>query len=371
MTFKNITLSILMPILLWCCIALHSGQTFAQDQRFKVVLDAGHGGADPGNTGNGFKESIISLKVVLEVGSILEKIPDIDVLYTRKTDVAVNLYDRPKVANRADADLFVSIHCNSHSSQASGTETFVIGPASNARNFEVAKRENEVIFLEEDYEKNYEGFDPNSPESLIGLSLMQEDFIELSIQLAGLIESNFVDDVKRKSRGVKQSNFWVLHNTYMPSVLIELGFLTNNQEGLFLNSKSGQSKMAVSIAEAVIKYKSDLENLGTPADAVVANKANQHIPDADEVPNIIFKVQIAAGSKKIKTKARNFKGLEGVSVTNLGDLYRYYYGDTASYEQALVHQQEVKQRGYTSAFVVAFENGVKIPLNEALDAFRN
>ena len=149
MSLKTVISSTLVPMLIGCSFVWSFNGAFAQNEKFKVVLDAGHGGADPGNVGNGFKEAVISLSVALEVGKILEKVKGIEVVYTRKTNVAVNLYDRPKVANSIDADLFVSIHCNSHHTQAIGTETFVIGPASNERNFEVAKRENEVIFLEE------------------------------------------------------------------------------------------------------------------------------------------------------------------------------------------------------------------------------
>lgn len=368
MTLKTFLSSILMPTTICCCCLLFAPAMFSQNEKFKVVLDPGHGGKDPGNVGNGYKEAIISLSVALEVGKILEENSGIEVSYTRKSNVAVDLYYRPKVANSVDADLFVSIHCNSHSSQASGSETFVIGPASNARNFEVAKKENEVIFLEENYEKNYEGFDPNSPESLIGLSLMQEDFIDLSIRLAELIESNFVNKVKRKSRGVKQSNFWVLHNTYMPSVLVELGFLTNNEEGPFLNSKVGQMKMASSIADAILTYRSEMDYFvdSEPIVATVDKTDQKKIQ-----PNIVFKVQIASGSRKMKTKARNFNGLEGVTVEESNKLYRYFYGASSSYSDAVNQQKMVQQKGYPEAFIVAFDRGVKIPIKEAIEASMN
>ena len=370
MSYKTVISSTLVPILMGCSFGWSFHGAFAQSDKFKVVLDAGHGGTDPGNMGNGYKEAIISLNVVLEIGEILEKIKGIEVVYTRKTNVAVNLYDRPKVANSIDADLFVSIHCNSHHTQASGTETFVIGPASNERNFEVAKRENEVIFLEENYEKNYEGFDPNSPESLIGLSLMQEDFIELSIHLAELIELNFVNQVKRKSRGVKQSNFWVLHNTYMPSVLIEMGFLTNTEEGSFLNSQEGQSQMAQSIADAILKFVQETDYFSENQQSSFISQNSQRETNKTVNNDIIFKIQIASGSKKLKIKSKNFKGLEGVSVEESGDIFRYYFGQYDTYPNAVKEQQIVQQK-YPSAFIVAYRKGVKIPIKEALEATEN
>ena len=371
MSLKTVISSTLVPMLIGCSFVWSFNGAFAQNEKFKVVLDAGHGGADPGNVGNGFKEAVISLSVALEVGKILEKVKGIEVVYTRKTNVAVNLYDRPKVANSIDADLFVSIHCNSHHTQAIGTETFVIGPASNERNFEVAKRENEVIFLEENYEKNYEGFDPNSPESLIGLSLMQEDFIDLSIHLAELIEANFVNKAKRKSRGVKQSNFWVLHNTYMPSVLVEMGFLTNDEEGPFLNSPSGQSQMAVSIADAILKFIGELDYFVENDQASVIFQNSKKETKNTNDNEIVFKVQIASGSKKLKIKSKNFKGLEGVSVEESENIFRYYYGEYRSYSEAVKEQEMIKQKGYPSAFIVAYEKGVKIPIKEAIEATTN
>ena len=239
---------------------IFNGYTQNNDNKpFIVVLDAGHGGKDPGRPTNfGYKEKDIALKIVLKIGENLKKHKNIKVIYTRKTDVFIELRQRAKIANKADADLFVSVHCNAHNSQAHGTETYVLGLGRNASNFRVAKQENEVIFYEDDYETNYEGFDPNSPETLIGLTLMQEDYLDQSILLARKIQDNFTNRLKRKNRGVKQAVFWVLHNTYMPSVLVETGFITNRKEGDYLNSVAGKNNISKSISDAILDYKSNL-----------------------------------------------------------------------------------------------------------------
>src|SRR5690554_1085534 len=206
---------------------LFSAETEAQ-KPFTVVLDAGHGGKDPGNTGNGFKEKEIALNIVLAVGKALEKNKNIKVVYTRKTDVFIGLNERGVIANKANADLFVSVHCNGATNvSAYGTETFVLGLHKSNENFEIAKKENQVIFLEDNHEEIYSGFDPNSPESLIGLIIQQEDYLIQSIELASYIQENFTQQLKRKDRSVKQAGFLVLLSTTMPSVLIETGFLTN------------------------------------------------------------------------------------------------------------------------------------------------
>lgn len=336
---------------------------FAQktSDKFIVVLDAGHGGGDPGNIGNGFKEKNIALGIVLKIGAELQKNKDIKVIYTRKKDVFVDLHKRGAIANKADADLFVSIHCNAHHSQANGTETWVLGTKRSETNFNVAKRENEVIFLEEDNEKHYEGFDPNNPESLIGITLMMEDYLDQSIQLASYIQNNFKYKLKRKSRGVKQEGFIVLHQTYMPSVLVETGFLSYRKEGAYLNSKRGQKEMAVAIKDAILKYKESL-NESFDTSTIVNNNV---IEDSSSIyPEVIFKVQIAAGSRKLETKPYNFKGLKGVSLEKTGNGYKYFYGKTSDYNEIQRKKEEAKQKGYTSSFIVAYKNGERIKISE-------
>lgn len=225
---------------------------------FVVVLDAGHGGHDPGNLGNGYLEKNIALKIVLAAGEALRNNKDVKVVYTRKDDSFVDLFVRGEIANKANADIFVSIHCDSHSSDANGAGTFVLGLHANQQNFEIAKKENSVIYLEDDYETRYSEYDINSPESIIGLTIMQEEFLEKSILLARKMQQNFGGRLKRKDRQVKQAGFIVLHQTFMPSVLVETGFLTNRGEGAYLNSKKGQTEMGKAIADAILAYKDEV-----------------------------------------------------------------------------------------------------------------
>ncbi|HAE72490.1 MAG TPA: N-acetylmuramoyl-L-alanine amidase, partial [Flavobacteriaceae bacterium] len=232
---------------------------------FVVVLDAGHGGKDPGNLGNGYMEKIIALKIALEAGALLSSYQDIKVIYTRDSDNFVALTQRGAIANKAKADIFISIHCDSHTSNAFGAGTFVLGLHANKQNFAVAKKENSAIYLEENFEERYAQYDINSPESVIGFTIMQEEFLDKSIQLAKSMQDRFAKGLKRNDRKVKQAGFIVLHQTFMPSVLVETGFLTNANEGAYLNSKKGQSEMAAAIAEAVLEYKNGLQTVSLEA----------------------------------------------------------------------------------------------------------
>jgi N-acetylmuramoyl-L-alanine amidase len=336
---------------------------------FVVVLDAGHGGHDPGNRGNGYKESEIALKIVLKLGAELEKNPNIKVIYTRKKDVFVELFERGAIANRADADLFVSVHCDSHNTSAYGAGTFVLGLHANKRNLEVAKKENEVILLEENYRENYAGYDPNAPESFIGLTLMQEEYLDQSIMLASLIQDNFINKLKRKDRSVKQAGFIVLHQSYMPSVLVETGFLTNKEEGAYLNSKKGQSEMAVSIANAILSYKKNIELATVDSKrAGDLSETNKTVTASEEkiYNGITFKVQLAASSKKLDPESRNFKGLGEISRHLEDDLYKYYYGNTSDYNKIQLMKDFAQRKGYPSCYVVAFKKGEKLKLSEVL-----
>lgn len=393
---------------------------------FVVVLDAGHGGHDSGNRGNGYFEKNIALDIIKRAGAILSKHPNIKVIYTRKTDVFIPLKKRADIANKAKADLFVSVHCNAHHSNAFGTETFVLGLHANQRNFDIAKKENSVILMEDDYKKSYDGFDPNSPESIIGITLMQEAYLEQSLGLASFVQQNFSRQLKRSNRGVKQAGFLVLHRTFMPSVLIETGFLTNRNEGKYLNSSSGKDQMAKAISKAINDYKNSVElsfeidkELGTvfgdvdssvetkPKETIVAKKTKETKEISETVvkatpqkknkskaalekikptlkkeitkpvakpikknikllPAPVFKIQIAVGSTKIAPEPENFKGLTNIEVKEIDGKFKYFYGETERFSEIKNIKSRIIAFGYPRCFIVAFEGNKVIPLSEAL-----
>lgn len=353
-------------------LTLFSTSLLAQKQKLTVVLDAGHGGKDPGGVSNGYKEKDVALKVSLLLGKLLSKSDEIKIVYTRKKDVFVDLWKRGKIANKAKADLFVSIHCNTvNSSSAYGTETFVLGLHANKRNLEVAKKENAVILLEDNYKERYKGYDPNSPESVIGLTLMQEENLDKSFALASYVQNNFKNKLKRRDRGVKQAGFIVLHQTYMPSILIELGFLSNKKEGKYLSSKKGQQQLSNQIANAIKKYLDQLKLNTVPNNDVVVVDENPNtdltkVDETGEKADVLFKIQIASSKRKIRTKSYNFKGLKNVERVKVGRYYKYYYGHSSEYQQTKKAFQAAKKKGYSSAFIVAFKNGEKVPLDKAL-----
>lgn len=360
---------LLYTLLFLCSAILFSSLVYQKDtitEPFVVVLDAGHGGKDPGNMGNGYFEKDIVLDVTLQVGRILEQEPGFKVVYTRKTDVFIELDERAPVANKIDADIFVSIHCDSHASQAFGAGTFVMGLSKSKNNLNTAKKENEVIFLEENYEEKYAGFDPNSPESLIGLTLMQEEYLNQSIILAGLIQNNMVNNLKRKDRSVKQDVFWVLHHSYMPSVLIELGFLTNNKEGPYINSNKGRREMAKEVANGIITYRKNIALATSNGQNRITSEQETEVTRESRYQGVDFRVQLAASSKKLETKSYNFNGLSEISREQVGKLFKYYYGSTSDYSRILEMKNFAKQNGYPSCYVVAFKNGDKIKLSDVL-----
>ncbi len=368
----------------------------SQSKKFKVTLDAGHGDHDYGAVYNGHIEKNIALGIVLKVGKILEDQPNFEVNYTRKTDVFIGLVERANIANRADSNIFVSIHCNANKNTvADGTETYVMGMTKNASSLAVAKNENEVVTLEKDYKQKYNGYDPSSPETLIGLTLMQEDFLNNSIALAAKVEDEFSGIGKKiRGGGVKQAPYMVLHKAYMPRVLIETGFVSNPVEGAILDSEEGQNAIANAIAEAIISYKKEYFGNGDgyseenrPSKKIAekpstdtANPPKKEIVKVDEVVKketkkeittenvsaIIFKVQIAASSKKMDTDPSNFKGLKNIEIENTGTINKYFYGQTSDYEEAKNLLAEAKSKGYTSAFIIALKNGNLIPLKEAV-----
>ncbi len=327
---------------------------------FTVVIDAGHGGKDPGNRGNSYYEKKIALSIALKTGEILKKEKGIKVVYTRTTDKYITLNGRANIANKAKADLFVSIHCDAHNSDAYGAGTFVLGLHRNQDNFRIAQKENAVIFLEDNYEQEYDGFDPNNPESVISLVLMQEDYLNQSIEAANHIQQSFVKNLKRKNRTVKQAGFLVLRNTYMPSVLIETGFLTNAKEGAYLNSTRGQNEMSRAIAKAIMEYKSSLD--GTLFSGLVMDDVAEQDATDESVSAVIYRIQISASTKKIETAPYNFKGLSPVTRIQKGSLYRYYYGNFISFIDAKSAIKNTIAKGYKGAYIKAFKDGIEVSI---------
>ncbi|HSD06559.1 N-acetylmuramoyl-L-alanine amidase [Flavobacterium sp.] len=233
-------------------------KTYGQSNNFTVTLDAGHGGKDTGAKYYGNNEKDLTLAVTLKVGKLLEQTPNINLIYTRKTDEFIELRERAKMANRANSNLFISIHCNANRSPTgNGSETYVMGMSRANMNLEVSKAENSVIFLEDNYQKAYKGFDPNNPGTLIGLQIVQESNLTSSIDLANRIQNNFSNAITIKSRGIKQEPLWVLDATVMPGVLVEIGFISNPFDVEILKSEEGQDNIAKAIANAIISYKNE------------------------------------------------------------------------------------------------------------------
>lgn len=371
-------------------------ESYAQS-KFKVTLDAGHGDHDYGAVYHGHIEKNIALAVVLKVGKLLERNSGIDVIYTRKGDQFIDLVERANIANRADADIFVSIHCNANANNAAdGCETYVMGMSKNASNLEAAKRENSVVTLEKDYKQKYEGFDPKSPESFAGIIMAQELYLDQSIALAGKVQGKFIE-IGKKSRGVKQAPYMVLHKAYMPRVLIEMGFISNQVEGSKLDSEDGQQEIAESIADAIISYKKEYFGASDNDNAIKPSQQMETVKTADTVvkkpivktpavkkpeikkenkpetkPEIVtsgvasFKVQLSASGKRLELVPSNFNGLSNISIASEGNLHKYMYGETTNYEEAKRLLSEAKAKGYPSAFLIAYKSGKKISVQEAL-----
>lgn len=349
-----------------------------------VVIDAGHGGTDPGNLGTKrYKttEKDIALKVALKLGAYIEEnFDDVKVIYTRKTDVLVDLKERAQIANRAKADLFISVHCDAFTkSSVSGATTLVMGQNHDDDNLRVALRENSVILLEENYEEKYEGFDPNNPSSYMAFTLVQSQFLNQSVSFAIKVQDQFKKRVGRKDRGVKQQPLMVTKMAVMPAVLIELGFLTNPTEEDFLNSDKGQSYMASAIYRAFREYKEEREQFHlkvsppAPSSPSVATKSQSiekmpaSRPSVKQVgtPDVYYCVQLATSGIKKETSPQNFKGVEGVDYYQDGGLYKYTVGQTTDLKTAEALKMKMKEAGFKDAFVVALADGKRISISEA------
>lgn len=357
----NLCMTLSLTILLSINYAAFA-QSSKDQEKFIVVLDAGHGGTDPGTIGNGLSEKDVAFDVTNRIADIISKNPDFEVIKTRTTDFKVPLDQRASIANKSNANVFVSIHCNGVAqTQAKGFETFVFGIRRNKDNLNTALRENSVIYLEDDHEKRYSNYDPNSPESFISFTLMQEEYLDQSVLLANYIQTAVVKKTKIVDRGVKQDVFLVLRETFMPSVLVELGFLTNAEDAKLLKSNEGKQQMAEEIAASIIAYKNDLDKYQS---SLVRNDSDV---SNENKGSVSFSVQLVATSRDIEAEPKEFKGLEPLGKIQEKGLYKIFYGYSEDYMQAQELLQDALEKGYESAFIVAFDpEGNKISVNEAL-----
>ena len=362
------------------CVWLMAMAVSAKD--FTVVIDAGHGGKDPGavSANKQIYEKDITLKVALMVGeSIAASHPEVKVLYTRKTDKFVGLNDRARMANKANADLFISIHVNAAKNRsAKGAETFTLGVEEERTelSLDVAKRENGVILLEDNHEKTYANFNPNSPESYIIFEYMQSEFVKESIHLAQYVQENFAKDANRQDRGVRQAGFLVLNATSMPSILVELGYISNAEEAKYLASATAQKRLSQCITKAFDQYYADLKKLQNNmlmAEESLSNEqenATGNLQTAvvrDDTP--VFKVQFLSSSKKLEKGNPAFKGVGPVSYYYEKGLYKYTCGESANYNEILHVKNKVNEK-FKDAFVVAFVKGERIDTRQAIALFK-
>jgi N-acetylmuramoyl-L-alanine amidase len=359
-----------------------------------VVIDAGHGGKDSGNLGTKTRkktEKDISLDVALQLGKFIEdNHKDVQVIYTRSTDTFLELRERVSIANGAQADLFISVHCNAASPAAYGTETFVMGMHKSEASLQTAIRENQSIFLEDNYEENYKGFDPKDPDTYIKLSMRQNVFLNQSLNLSKKIQDQFRERVKRRDRGVKQAGYYVISYTTMPSCLVELGFLTNKEEENFLHSTNGQDYMASALYRAFREYKSEIEGVtfsqeivkSKPKTEVIATtvetvletsketkkekKEKAKNTSKEEITGLNYRIQFSTNSQPVEIKPENFKGLTEVDEYISNGLYKYTTGRFSNYEIAKMLQAEIRDLGYEDAFIIAFNGNKRLDLREAL-----
>lgn len=367
---------------------------------FVVVIDAGHGGHDPGAIGKISKEKNINLNVALKVGNLIKKnCNDVKVIYTRSKDVFIPLARRAEIANNAKADLFISIHTNALAKNrtAKGASTWTLGLAKSEANLEVAKRENAVILYESDYKTRYAGFNPNSAESYIIFEFMQDKYMEQSVHLASLVQKQFRHSCRRVDRGVHQAGFLVLKASAMPSILIELGFISTPEEERYLNSDAGTNTMANGIYRAFLNYKREHELRLTGVSKTIIPAEQEEVEEAPviaQVPKntakttatapkqkpivvenatndseITFKIQILTSSKPLAKNDKRLKGLKGVDYYKEKGIFKYTYGASTDYNKVLRTKRTITAQ-FKDAFIIAFRNGEKMNVNEAIAEFK-
>lgn len=382
------------PLMFFAALIFLAGNAHAAKNDFVVVIDAGHGGHDPGALGRKGKEKSINLNVALRVGQLIESnCPGTKVVYTRTKDVFVPLHQRAEIANKAKADLFISIHTNSLASrnaQVNGTETYTLGLHKTQENLEVAQKENSVILIEEDYKEQYSGFNPNSAESYIIFEFLQDKNLSQSVRLARLVQQQFKQTAQRTDKGVHQAGFLVLRETSMPSVLIELGYITNPNEEAYLMSEKGVSALAKSIYQAFVCYKDGdgnslptasrndrqqpvpVEQTASSDGSTKPNKAPQPAdpqPSTDSRP--VFKIQILTADRPLPKGSKRLKGLSPVSYYQEKGIYKYTYASDTDYNKVLRIKREKVDGKFKDAFIIAFKNGEKMNINKAIQEFKN
>lgn len=373
-------MNIFNRILLFLCILACSypviGNTI--NDRFIVVIDPGHGGNDPGAIGTRGKEKNINLNVARKLGRLIEdNCNDTKVVYTRKSDIFVPLHRRAEIANNAKANLFISIHTNAvakKNSYVKGTETYTLGLHRTEENLEVAKKENSVILIEDDYKQRYAGFNPNSSESYIIFEFMQDKNMSQSVNFATLIQQNF-KSYNRIDKGVHQAGFLVLRETSMPSVLVELGYISNPSEETYLLSDKGTTDLANAIYRAFINYKGNSSKIKP---TTVTSNTRQEITtpkeeeeETKETSKIKFKIQILASDRVLPQNSKQFKGLKPVSWYKENGFIKYTYAEDEDYNKILKIKRKIVDPKFKDAFIIAFKNDTKININKAIKEFKN
>ncbi|MEG1563925.1 MAG: N-acetylmuramoyl-L-alanine amidase [Bacteroides sp.] len=388
-------LNILYRLVCICLLVspLHGSHAWGKD--FVVVIDAGHGGHDPGAVGRTSKEKNINLNVALKLGNLIKQnCEDVRIIYTRSKDIFIPLNRRAEIANNANADLFISIHTNAlaRNNTAKGTSTWTLGLAKSNANLDVAKRENSVILYENDYETRYAGFNPNSAESYIIFEFMQDKYMEQSVHLASLVQKQFRHACSRVDRGVHQAGFLVLKASAMPSILVELGFISTPEEERYLNTDEGTDNLSNGIFRAFMTYKREYEIRLTGASRTIVPTEEERIirqPEPDSTPEnlqqkeeaiervvnatkedeILFKIQILTSSNPLSPKDRRFKGLKDVTYYQEEGLYKYTHEASADYNQVLRTKRSITAL-FKDAFIIAFKNGEKMNINAAIQEFK-
>ncbi len=349
-------------------LTLYSLDSQSQNLVDRIVIDAGHGGKDPGASGKHSREKDIVLKVALKTGKLIKNnLKGVNVIYTRSTDVFIPLKTRAKIANNSQADLFVSIHCNSNpSAQPKGAETYVMGNYKSAANLKVAMLENSAMLLEDDYKTNYEGFDPSSTENYIIFNFFQNSFQLQNLELAKETQKEFKINTAVKDRGVKAAGFWVLYKTTMPSILIELGFLSNPSDEAYLLSEKGQNQMASAIFHAIKAYKIKHDKLEKQKQGFDKSTRVSKVLVSQKVEGLSYRIQFLSLAKQKKLTAKKYLKLPQVQSYLYKGMYRYTSGDTPNFEEAKNLQTQIRKMGFKDAFMIALYQGKRISIAEAL-----